>query len=155
MNSSSGASQPYIGVSQGGKPYKDSRYTFGEAFMLMWYGCNHCGHRELIWNSRDGITPFGMDCPSCGHTTLRHVHWDKDLRMPHHKLHRGQRFWRDGAPADAEAIMIRRLDSIPADSPYHLEGEERQRIIDAAKSGSEHEFAPGWPMLDIYLGEKT
>ena len=28
-----------------------------EAYMLMNYRCE-CGHHELIWNSRDGVTPF-------------------------------------------------------------------------------------------------
>jgi len=36
-----------------------------EAFCLMHYACD-CGHHEVIWNSRDGVTPFTAPCPSCG-----------------------------------------------------------------------------------------
>lgn len=36
-----------------------------EAYLLMNYRCE-CGHHELIWNSRDGVTPFTLSCPNCG-----------------------------------------------------------------------------------------
>lgn len=131
------------------KPYVKGPYIFNEAFCLMWYTCK-CGHRERIWNSRDGITPFAMSCPSCGNATLQHTHWNSDEPAPNHKLHEGQRFWRDGTPDDAEAIMTRRLDSIPKDSPYRVDAEKRAELIAIARSGKEHEFAPGWPKLDIF-----
>lgn len=63
------------------------KYEHAEAFCLMWYGCK-CGHRERIWNSRDGVTPFGMGCPSCG-GSMSHVDWQKDILAPQHQLNRG------------------------------------------------------------------
>jgi len=36
------------------KPKPQHRHA--EAFKLMIYACS-CGHRETIWNSRDGVTP--------------------------------------------------------------------------------------------------
>jgi hypothetical protein len=81
-----------------------------EAFCLMWYACK-CGHRERIWNSRDGVTPFGCTCPSCA-GIMDHVNWRDDEPAPNHKLTVGQRFWRDGTPNEAEAIMRRRLEKV-------------------------------------------
>lgn len=48
-------------------------YRHAEAFCLMTYLCKGCGHREVIWNSRDGVTPFAATCPSCGGATLASV----------------------------------------------------------------------------------
>lgn len=62
-----------------------SDYKFCEAFCLMWYACD-CGHRERFWNSRDGITPFGTSCPSCG-GVMNHVQWPLDTLAPDHVPH--------------------------------------------------------------------
>lgn len=67
-------------------------YQHAEAFCLMWYGCQ-CGHRERIWNSRDGVTPFTLRCPSCGELTLSHVDWGLDERRPDHIPAYGQRIF--------------------------------------------------------------
>ena len=82
-------------------------YKHNEAFALMWYGCK-CGHRERVWNSRDGVTPFGTRCPSCGDNML-HIEWGKDIRALDHKLVPMQKFWRDGTPDEAVALMTRRF----------------------------------------------
>lgn len=93
-----------------------SKQQFKEAFCLMWYACK-CGHQERIWNSRDGVTPFSLPCPSCDAPTLSHDRWTEDRYAPDHKLHLGQRFWRDGTPDEAEAIMHRRLDALTSSPP--------------------------------------
>lgn len=121
--------------------------------MLMWYACTACWHKERIWNSRDGVTPFGLGCSSCG-AIMNHVDWQADEYAPNHKLHRGQRFWRDGTPDEAEAIMRRRIESMR--DQYPLPPEEEERLIRGARDAAEtaddnfHEFQKGWPMLDIY-----
>lgn len=121
-------------------------YQHGEAYMLMTYACN-CGHRETIWNSRDGVTPFGMECPSCGQQSLLHVEWQRDVRAPNHKLHRGQRFWRDGTPDEAEAIMRRRIEMLK--DKYPCPPEQAERMIREVRAGTDGgEFQKGWPMLD-------
>jgi hypothetical protein len=63
-----------------------------EAFCLMWYRCE-CGHKERIWNSRDGVTPFCMACPSCNKPAMQHVDWHLDKYSPDHKPYIGQRMW--------------------------------------------------------------
>ena len=139
------------------------KHNHKEAFCLMTYACvgSHvpavpgsrnfmdrtagCGHRERFWNSRDGVTPFMMGCPSCG-GDLQHVDWHDDVYAPNHVPHWGQGIWRDGTPDEAEAIMRRRVDAYPA-----RDGEEAARIeaaIKAAREPSEHgEFQKGWPMF--------
>lgn len=114
--------------------------------MLMWYSCRECGHRERIWNSRDGVTPFGCGCSSCG-GSMTHVEWDKDTYAPDHQLLRRQRFWRDGTPDEAEAIMRRRIERMRDKWPCSPE-EETQLIKAAREGGDSGEFQKGWPMLD-------
>ena len=126
-------------------------YYHKEAFCLMWYACN-CGHRERIWNSRDGVTPFGMKCPSCQRGMLRHVDWTQDLPTPSHKLNEGQRFWRDGTPNEAEAIMNHRIEQSRGKDYYPSE-EARAELLQHARSGGDgSEFQKGWPTLDVHHG---
>jgi hypothetical protein len=121
-----------------------TEHKFGEAFMLMTYACK-CGHREVIWNSRNGVTPFGMSCPSCGNPSLQHIGWKGDIFAPDHKLHQYQRFWRDGTPDEAESIMRRRIESMR--DKYPCPPEREAELIKSAREGNE-EFWPGWPMID-------
>lgn len=116
-----------------------------EAFALMWYACK-CGHRERIWNSRDGVTPFGSGCPSCG-DTLSHVDWNLDTAAPNHKLHRGQRFWRDGTNDEAAAIMERRIARAKG-TEWEAPPDVAEKLIHEAREGTSDEFRSGWPMLD-------
>jgi ribosomal protein S27E len=120
-------------------------HSHGEAFMLMTYACEACGHRETIWNSRDGVTPFGCGCPSCG-KTLNHVEWQSDVYAPNHKLRPRQRFWRDGTPDEAEAIMRRRIDQMRGQ--YPLSPSREAALIASVRNGTEGEFQNGWPTLD-------
>lgn len=83
-----------------------------EAFNLMWYACKNCGHRERYWNSRDGVTPFGTECPSCGRPDLIHDAWHLDQYAPDHKPHHGQRLWVAMTLKAAEAIAKRRIAAV-------------------------------------------
>lgn len=120
-------------------------HDHGEAFMLMTYACK-CGHRETIWNSRDGVTPFCMGCPSCGEMSLQHIDWRSDVYAPDHKPHRGQRFWRDGTPDEAEAIMRRRIERM-RDS-YPTTPEREAELIRMSRDGTASEFQKGWPNIE-------
>lgn len=129
-------------------------HNHAEAFCLMWYQCKDCGAKERIWNSRDGVTPFGMRCPSCGRADYHHTHFGSDLYAPNHRLNKFQRFWRDGTPAEAEVIMRHRIEQMRVMHP--MSEEEEQRLIAKARQfaidGAEGEFQKGWPMIDIHLG---
>ena len=85
-----------------------------EAFCLMWYACRDCGHRERIWNSRDGVTPFCMGCPSCGQPSMAHVDWNLDQYAPNHRPALGQRIWKTMTIEYATALAKRALDRLAA-----------------------------------------
>lgn len=127
-------------------------HLHGEAFCLMWYQCKDCKAMERIWNSRDGVTPFGMMCASCGGANYMHVYFGSDLYAPDHKLRDGQRFWRDGTPEEAEWFMRRRIEMMRAQ--YPLSVAEEQRLIEKARNfandGADGEFQKGWPNIDVH-----
>jgi hypothetical protein len=142
-------------------------YQHKEAFCLMWYGCP-CGHRERIWNSRDGVTPFGgILCPSCNSTAPRplrpdankleravaghppgmeHMYFGSDVCCPEWKPAPGQRIWRDGTPDEAVAIMERRF-KIFAEKGHPAPDDVRESLIAHARNGTE-EWRAGWPTLE-------
>ncbi|MBN3777403.1 hypothetical protein G3O06_07540 [Burkholderia sp. Ac-20345] len=77
-----------------------------EAHALTWYACE-CGHRERIWNSRDGVTPFAIPCPSCGAPTLYHANPSADESNANYEPHEGQRVFVDMTREQAERIVER------------------------------------------------
>lgn len=128
-----------------------TKHRHGEAFCLMWYACKSCGHRERIWNSRDGVTPFGMGCPSCGWFGLMHVDWRSDERAPNHNLHRAQRFWRDGTKLEAIASIERRFAAFAIVVGTPPEDIKAQMLADLDKPSDERsEFRDGWPQIDVH-----
>lgn len=57
-----------------------------EAFALMQYESAETpvpSVRRLVWNSRDGVTPFGFTDPTTG-IGLTHVRWSEDRYVPDH-----------------------------------------------------------------------
>jgi hypothetical protein len=65
-------------------------YDHAEAFHLMTYQSEDGETTEIIWNSRDGVTPFfiaGKD----GVTEMKHVDWYKDVFDPHYIPKPGER----------------------------------------------------------------
>lgn len=130
----------------------DHGHAHAEAFCLMWYVCRGCGHRERLWNSRDGVTPFGMGCPSCNGNQLLHADWHLDEYAPKHQLNQCQRFWRDGTPDEAEAIMRRRIN-LGRKSGLACDAAKELSLIAKARNpppGDYGEFQKGWPSLGIH-----
>lgn len=128
------------------------RIVHNEAFMLMHYGCR-CGHREVIWNSRNGVTPFALGCPSCGELSLTHVDWHRDTYAPDHAPHRGQRFFRDGTPEEAEAIMRARIEKLRGQ--YPLSPEQVEQYCREAREGTDGTYRKGWPAIDRNDGDRV
>ncbi|MCA8017780.1 hypothetical protein [Burkholderia metallica] len=97
-------------LAKGGKTVEqaaaDVSRLHAEAHALMWYACE-CGHRERIWNSRDGVTPFAIPCPSCGAVTLYHLNPFADEADASYKPHEGQRVFVDMTREQAEQIVER------------------------------------------------
>lgn len=128
---------------------KHQKHRHKEAFCLMWYQCKDCGHKERIWNSRDGVTPFCCKCPSCSSGMMNHEHWGLDEYAPDHQLITFQKFWRDGTPDEAETSMRRRIELLSEEYPL-LDEEAAKLIADARDPTIEMgEFRQGWPYLDV------
>lgn len=125
-----------------------------EAFCLMKYRCQpdhhhqrpSCGHQEIVWNSRDGVTPFGGCCPSCGGTQWLHVDFAGDVYAPDHQLHRGQKFWRNGTLDEWRAAFAQLVATWPegwdADKPA---GWRHAHVAQSAKEA----FEKRQPWLDV------
>lgn len=110
----------------------DRGHQHTEAFCLMWYACE-CGHRERIWNSRDGVTAFGFQCPSCKEPKLKHVNWSLDEYAPNHVPAPGQRVWIDLTRARALEIAKRTVAQV-ANGKLPA-GADLNRIADAVYNG--------------------
>ncbi|KKN10370.1 hypothetical protein LCGC14_1037310 [marine sediment metagenome] len=65
-------------------------HLYGEAFNLMTYECEKCLKKEVLWNSRDGVTPFIIRCRHC-QGEAKHINWSGDLYAPKHLPKRGDR----------------------------------------------------------------
>jgi hypothetical protein len=110
----------------------DRGHQHAEAFCLMWYACE-CGHRERVWNSRDGVTAFGFQCPSCKQPNLLHVNWNLDQYAPDHVPAPGQRVWIDLTRDRALEIARRTVDQVAKGSVP--KGADLNRIADAVYNG--------------------
>jgi hypothetical protein len=127
-------------------------YNHKEAFCLMTYRCQDCGHEERIWNSRDGVTPFGMTCLKCHGHNMLHVDWHRDECNPHHIPEPGQGVWIDIPPnlrAPAARARIASFDG----TEYELDfGSERWTTV--FDSLVDDTFRPEAPWLIRWPGHK-
>lgn len=139
------------------------KFKHREAFCVMEYSCK-CGHKEAIWNSRDGVTPFCMVCPSCGSKdelgTLMHSNFHNDFFNKDHVLNPNQKFWRDGTPDEAVEIIRKRYESFKGTEWEKNDLEIELILVDVkrADNGEDshwHEFRKGWPMLDANGWDKS
>jgi DNA-directed RNA polymerase subunit RPC12/RpoP len=90
-------------------PHAPSNYEHKEAFCLMWYFCSNCSTRLHFWNSRDGVTPFSTQCPSCGAMDLCHTEFHHDSFTPNHQPWHGQPIWVDMTVEQAEFYVALRI----------------------------------------------
>lgn len=84
------------------------KYKHVEAYCLMQYECEECKHKEVLWNSRDGVTPFTIVCIKCGETAV-HLEWGKDKRAPNYIPYVGQRIFIDMTLDRAKEIAKMRI----------------------------------------------
>ena len=102
-----------------------------EAYCLMNYRCESCGAEEVLWNSRDGVTPFSIPCISCGADSLTgmiHVRFDLDRRAPLYSPLPGQRYFADMSPERARAAANRNADRLV--SMGRIPSNDRNRVSD-------------------------
>lgn len=71
---------------------RNGGFIHTEAFCLMKYA-DEFGNVEVIWNSRDGVTPMFLH--SVAGREMRHVDWRWDRRVEHHVPNVGDRIFID------------------------------------------------------------
>lgn len=108
------------------------KYNHAEAFCLMKYRCK-AGHTEIVWNSRDGVTPFMMGC-RCG-AESQHVDWRSDRCAPEH------------VPAVGDRIFI--------DLTTEKAREYRRRMVDQRWDDPEYPMHENWPSKEAAVEELT
>jgi hypothetical protein len=77
-------------------------YQHAEAFCLMTYRSDDGTEEEVVWNSRDGVTPLVITLLSGQKAT--HVNWSADRPHPDHKPQHGERYF--GGPPDGPRLII-------------------------------------------------
>jgi hypothetical protein len=92
-------------------------YKYGEAFKLMLYRCDFGCHTELLWNSRDGVTPFGIRSRDEVHPML-HWGWNRDIPAPTHVPQIGDRIFVSMTQERAAIHAVTYVDRI-WDAPKH------------------------------------
>jgi hypothetical protein len=90
------------------------RYAHAEAFMLMRYLSDDGTEEEIVWNARDGVTPFVIRLRSG--LTATHADWPSDSRTPEdYRRPDGMRYFTDLTPARARHLAARAYDTWAAD----------------------------------------
>ena len=87
-----------------------TKYNHPEAFCLMRYQDEKTNEIEVLWNSRDGVTPFCIQSRD-GKTMMRHVEWQSDFCWQEFKPWPGMRIFVDLTPAKAEEYAARRVEN--------------------------------------------
>lgn len=107
------------------------RHNHGEAFMLMSYVSDDGKTGELIWNSRDGVTPFVVR--SRDGVEMTHSDWNHDVYAPHFRPPPGMRVFvsmdEDMAREAAEKQVALWWDH--PEYPMSRTFESRERAVDA------------------------
>jgi len=140
------ARQPAVRGQGGNGTGQPAKFQHAEAFNLMKYRCEKCGHVETIWNSRDGVTPFTVTCVSCRAGSMVHFDWRGDVRAPEYVPQPGQYIWVD-MPESLKAPLARWRIALAEGTPAEVPPERRAEIIKAILEGF-HEGEPWiiqWP----------
>lgn len=93
-------------------------YRHGEAYCLMKYATKDGSEVEWIWNSRDGVTPFGVRSRSGAE--MLHTEWGLDRRLPDYQPLPGERIFVDLTRERAEYFARRRIERYWNDAEYPM-----------------------------------
>jgi hypothetical protein len=92
MNSLETLPQPPIDTKTVRKVWWVCPHKTGDSFMLMLYASKDHKIVEYLWNSREGVTPFGILARD-DKTTLYHEAWDHDIYCPNYEPPVGMRIF--------------------------------------------------------------
>jgi len=117
-------------------------YRHAEAFCHMIYRSDDRTVQRSIWNSRDGVTPFGMLDPETG-KDLIHADWHLDRRDLRYQPKPGDWIWTDETRQQAE-VRARRDAAKIVTMPMGQDRTEEELFAVLMKS-----FQPGQPRLVV------
>lgn len=92
-------------------------HSHGEAYCLMQYKTDD-GELEVIWNSRDGVTPFII--LSKDGKEMQHVNWEEDIYAPLHIPKVGDRIFVDATPEVVKDEAINHVEKYWSNKPYPM-----------------------------------
>jgi len=95
----------------------EKKYNHVEAYCLMTYSCCKCGFTEILWNSRDGVTPFMIGCPKCN-GLMKHISFKDDERNETYIPEKGQRIFVDLTEERNRICMKQCVDNNWNRKPY-------------------------------------
>jgi hypothetical protein len=96
-----------------------------EAYNLMYYEAEATGLGFLVYNPRDGVTPFGVVVDG---QHYRHQHFNLDRYLPNYTMPGGMRYFRDRTPAEAQLSAAKRLAAYEG-SEYEVKPEDYPRVL--------------------------
>ena len=106
------------------------QFEYAEAYALMTYSAEQMeDESEVIWNSRDGVTPFVITLRS-GKTATQ-TRWNDDVRSPGHKPAVGDRIFVDLTWEDGMALARQRAHGLWEQDPYPGHPQELYDSYDA------------------------
>lgn len=124
-----------------------------EAYALMNYESADGLVREVIWNSRDGVTPFGVTAKD-GTTPLTHARWHEDQYAPNHVPALGDRIFVDLTPERAKTAAMRNAERWWDDPKYPASQTGRWVSVEhlVAALAESYLAQPGAPDLVVVAG---
>lgn len=92
-----------------------------EAMCLMWYECEICKVKELLWNSRPRVTPYMIACltDKCSGFMV-HIDWEKDEYAPDHMPQIGDRIFTDWTRQMAQDDIKKRIELFWDDKDFPM-----------------------------------
>lgn len=140
-------------------------HVHGEAFMLMQYetavpgpftAADDARHtapfiREVIWNSRDGVTPYCVIAKD-GVTELRHVRWSEDVYAPNHVPALGDRIFVDITVDRARAAATRNARKWWDEDAEWSPRKRYATVKEFIEVLAEGYYTPGGPDLIVVAG---
>lgn len=92
------------------------KHVHAEAFCLMKYVSDDGTEEEVLWNSRDGVTPFVITLRSGMQAT--HRDWSGDVYAPDHQPKKGDRIFVNMTEKRAEILARHNMDQWEKDGTF-------------------------------------
>lgn len=105
-------------------------HVHGEAFRLMQYRSDDGTETEVIWNSRDGVTPFVITLRSGKQAS--HVNWNHDFYKPDFRPTIGDRIFIDLTHEIALHLAAERVEEYWEHPDYPMKGRWPNKAAAAA-----------------------